>query len=176
MKIVILLAIAGFGLLVGCGSEGNKATGVPATPKWKGAPYRIAFTAQAAKPNPAGVTIPAIKFTADPESVEKRALLVMHFETPGTAGNEPVVNQIVMAPFDISGTEGALPADYMDLADKDLASLLGAYCIKGKMKISVALVRSSLTSSHPSDAELDAKRMSDWLPIEVVFKNPHPRC
>jgi hypothetical protein len=100
----------------------------------------------------------------------------MHFETPGTAGNEPVVNQIVMAPFDISGTEGALPADYMDLADKDLASLLGAYCIKGKMKISVALVRSSLTSSHPSDAELDAKRMSDWLPIEVVFKNPHPRC
>jgi len=44
------------------------------------------------------------------------------------------------------------------------------------MKISVALVRSSLTSSHPSDAELDAKRMSDWLPIEVVFKNPHPRC
>lgn len=176
MKIGIILAIGGLGLLVGCGPEGNKATGVPVTPKWKGAPYHIAFDAQAAKPSPAGVTIPAIQYTADPEAVEKRALLVMHFETPGPKDSGPVVNQIVMAPVDISGMEGALPADYMDLADKDLASLLGAYCVKGKIKISVALVRSSLTSNNPGDAELDAKRLSDWLPIEVVFKNPHPRC
>jgi hypothetical protein len=176
VKIGIVLAIAGLGLLAGCGPEGNKATGVPVTPKWKGSPYRLAFDTQAAKPNPAGVTIPVIKFTADPESVEKRAVLVVHFETPGSKGSDPVVNQMVMAPVDISGTEGALPADYMDLADKDLASFLGAYCIKGKTKISVALVRSSLTSLHPSDAELDAKRLSDWLPVEVVFKNPHPRC
>jgi hypothetical protein len=63
----------------------------------------------------------------------------------------------------------------MGEADKGLARFLGAYCIKGKVKISVALARSSLTS-HADDAEVDAKRLSDWLPIEVVFKNPHPGC
>ncbi len=63
----------------------------------------------------------------------------------------------------------------MDLADRDLSRFLGSYCIKGKVKISVALARSSLTS-HAGDAELDQKRLSDWVPIEVVFKNPHPNC
>ena len=175
MKSIAVLAIGALALLAGCGPQGDKPAGIPVTPKWKGAPYRIAFDAQAAKPNPAGVTIPAIKFTADPESLEKRAVLVVHFDASGATKSGPVANQMVMSPVDISGTDGVLPADYMDLADKDLARFLGAYCVKGKVKISVRLVRSSV-SSNPTDAELDSKRLSDWLPIEVAFKNPHPHC
>ena len=82
------------------------------------------------------------------------------------------MNQMIMGPVDISGAEGTLPADYMDLADKGLARFLGAYCIKGKVKITVAIARSSL-SSQAGDDEVNEKRLSDWLPIEVVFKNPH---
>ncbi|MGO9337508.1 MAG: hypothetical protein ACLPY1_08375 [Terracidiphilus sp.] len=66
-------------------------------------------------------------------------------------------------------------ADYMHLADKELAKYLGAYCVKGKIKLTVALARSSLTNPA-GEAELDAKRISDWAPIEVVFKYPHPHC
>jgi hypothetical protein len=82
---------------------------------------------------------------------------------------------MIMAPVDISGAEGTLPADYMDLADKDLSRFLGSYCIKGKVKISVALVWSSI-SPQALEGEVDAKRLSDWAPIEVEFKNPHPHC
>jgi hypothetical protein len=39
----------------------------------------------------------------------------------------------------------------------------------------VAIARSSL-NPQADDAEVDAKRLSDWLPIEVVYKNPHPAC
>ena len=82
---------------------------------------------------------------------------------------------MIMYPVDIAGTEGTLPADYMNAADKDLSTFLGSYCVKGKIKISVALARSSL-SRQAEEAEVDAKRLSDWMPIEVVFKNPHPKC
>jgi hypothetical protein len=170
-----ILAIGGLALLAGCGNQGDKASNVPVTPKWPGAPYHIAFDTKAAKPNPAGVTIPVIKYTANPEAVEKRATLVVKFDTSGATKNGPMMNQMIMAPVDISGTEGALPADYMNAADKELSRFLGAYCIKGKIKISVAIARSSL-NPQAGDAELDQKRLSDWLPIEVVFKNPHPAC
>jgi hypothetical protein len=162
-------------LLTGCGNQGDKATNIPVAPKWKGAPYHIAFDTQAEKPNPAGVTIPDVKYTANPDVLEKRASLVVKFDTSGATKQGPMANQMIMAPVDISGAEGALPADYMDAADAGLARFLGAYCIKGKIKISVALARSSL-SSQAGDAEVDAKRLSDWLPIEVAFKNPHPGC
>ena len=175
MRKAILLAMGGLVFLAGCGSKGDKAANVPATPKWKGAPYRIEFDTQVAKPNPAGVTIPIIKFTANPDALEKRASMVVKFDTSGATKQGPMMNQIIMGGVDISGAEGALPADYMGEADKALARFLGAYCIKGKVKISVALTRSSLTS-HADDAEVDAKRLSDWLPIEVTFKNPHPGC
>jgi hypothetical protein len=39
----------------------------------------------------------------------------------------------------------------------------------------VLIAKSSLTN-NPTDAELDEKRLSDWLPIELAFKNPHPKC
>jgi hypothetical protein len=86
-----------------------------------------------------------------------------------------MMDQVIVGPFDISGAEGALPADYMDLAEKGLARLLGAYCMKGNLKVSVMHVRSSL-APQAGDAEIDQKRLSDWLPIEVVFKNLHPAC
>jgi hypothetical protein len=171
----IMLAIGGLALLAGCGNQGDRASNVPVTPKWKGAPYQIAFDTQAAKPNPAGVTIPAIKYTANPEALEKRAILVVRFDASAVTKHGPMMNLMIMAPVDIAGTEGTLPGDYMDMADKDLSRFLGAYCIKGKIGISVALARSSL-ARQAGDAEVDAKRLSDWLPIEVVFKNPHPKC
>ena len=175
MRKDIILAIGALTLLAGCENHGDKASNVPVTPKWKGAPYRIEFDAKSPKPNPAGVTIPAIKFTANPDALERRAILVVRFDTSGVTKQGPIANQMVMAAVDISGAEGALPADYMDLADKELAKYLGAYCVKGKIKLTVALARSSL-SSQAAEAELDAKRLSDWVPIEVVFKNLHPRC
>lgn len=175
MRKGIVLAIGVLAFLVGCGNRGDKASNVPVTPKWKGAPYHIEFDTQAAKPNPSGVTIPAIKYTANPDAVETRATLVVRFDASGVTKNGPIANQMIVGPVDISGTDGSLPPDYMDLADKDLAKFLGAYCVKGKVKITVAMARSSL-SNQARDAELNAKRLSDWLPIEVVFKNPHPGC
>lgn len=174
MRKGIVLAIGGLALLAGCGNQ-DKASNIPVTPKWPGAPYHIAFDTKAAKPNPAGVTIPAIKYTANPDALKKRATLVVRFDASGVTKHGPMMNQMIMAPVDISGTEGALPADYMDAADKELSRFLGAYCVKGKVKISVAIARSSL-NPQAGDAELDEKRLSDWLPIEVVFKNPHPAC
>lgn len=172
MRKGIILAIGGLALLAGCGNQGDKASNVPVKPKWQGAPYHIAFDTQAAKPNPAGVTIPAIKYTANPDALEKRASLVVRFDTTGAKTNGPVMDQMIMAPVDISGTEGTLPADYMDLANKGLSRLLGAYGMKGKVKISVLLARSSI-SSQADDSELDAKRLSDWLPIELMYKSGH---
>jgi len=171
----IMLAIGVLALLAGCGNQPDKASNVPAKPKWPGAPYHIAFDTKAAKPNPAGVTIPAVKYTANPEALEKRASLVVRFDTSGVTKDGPIMNRMIMAPTDIPGAEGTLSADYMDLASNGLSKFLGAYCVKGKIKISVALARSSI-SSQAGDAEVDAKRLSDWLPIEVVFKNPHPKC
>ncbi len=172
MRKSIVWAIAGLTFLAGCG---DKAANVPIPPKWQGAAYHISFDTPPVKPNPAGVTIPTIKYTANPDAVEKRALLVVRFDASGVTKNGPVANQMIMAPVDISGTDGALPADYMDLADKELSKFLGAYCVKGKIKITVAMARSSL-SNQATEAEIDNKRLSDWLPIEVVFKNPHPHC
>jgi hypothetical protein len=172
----ILLAVGGLILLAGCDTGNKPAATVPATPKWKGQPYRIAFDKPDAKPNPAGVTIPTIKFTANPEAVERRATLVVRFDNSSAKNptGAPMVNKMIMAPVDIKGEEGALNADYMSAADKGLAGILGAYHMNGKIKISVALARSSLTN-QAGDNEVDKKRLSDWLDGEVSFKNPHPK-
>lgn len=166
--------IAGLAFVAGCGTAGEKA-GVPVEPKWKGAPYHIAFDTPPAKSNPSGITIPGVKFTANPEAVETRALLVMKFGTAG-AGEEGQ-HRMVGAPVDIKGTDGTLPKDYMDRVSTGLAEYLGSYCMKGKVDVSVALARSSL-NPQASDGEMDAKRLSDWLPIQLDFKNPHksPKC
>jgi len=174
-KSIIILTIGGLSLLAGC-DTGNKAATAPVTPKWKGARYHISFDTKPEKPNPAGVTIPAVMYSANPDDeLETRTSLVVRFDTSGVEKDRPVQNKMIMAPVDIHGAEGTLPADYMDIANKDLSKFLGAYCMKGKVKLTVALARSSL-SSQASDVEVDTKRLSDWLPIEVVFKNPHPKC
>jgi hypothetical protein len=175
LRKAIIVALCGLALLAGCGDQGNKAPGIPVGPKWKGPAYRIAFDTQAPKPNPAGVALPTIKFTANQDALERRASLIVRFDSSGVKKDTPVMDQMIMAPVDISGAEGALPADYMDRADTGLARLLGAYCMKGKVKVTVALARSSI-SPQANDDEINAKRLSDWLPIEVSFKNPHPKC
>lgn len=176
----IILAIAGLIFLSGC-DMGDNAAKIPAKPKWQGATYHIAFETAGVKPNPAGVTIPQIKYIANPDEVVTRITLVVKFDaadlskTKKKADDGPVMNKMIMAPVDIKGAEGSLPPDYMDYADKGLAQFLGAYCFKGKIKISVALARSSLTNTA-DDAEVENKRLSDWQPTEVTFKNPHPKC
>lgn len=177
MRRGILLATAGLVILSGC-DMGGKSADIPIQPKWKGPAYRIAIDTQPAKPNPAGATIPVIKYSANPDALETRATLVLRFDSSELTQSKtegPVMNKMIMAPVDIHGAEGALPSDYMDTASTDLSRFLGAYCIKGKVKISVALARSSLTS-QAGDAEVDNKRLSDWLPIELAYKNPHPKC
>jgi hypothetical protein len=171
----IILAIGGLLLLAGCGNQGDKGAGIPVQPKWKGAPYRLAFETKAGKPNPAGITIPAVKFTANPDALETRAVLVMRFAASGAADKQQVEHRMIGTPVDIHGEEGTLSADYMDRASKGLAEYLGSYCIQGKVNLSVALAMSSL-NPQAGDAQVDAKRLSDWLPTELVFKNPHSKC
>ncbi|HTX75683.1 MAG TPA: hypothetical protein VMD29_05695 [Terracidiphilus sp.] len=170
----IVIAIAGLTIFAGCGNA-DKAANVPVTPKWQGAPYHISFDTPPAKPSSAGVTLPAIKYTANPDALERRASIVVRFDESAAKTDKQVINQMIMAPVDISGTDGKLPADYMDLVNKNLAGLLGAYCIKGKVKVTVAMARSSL-SLTADEAEIDNKLLSDWLSTEVTFKNPHPKC
>jgi hypothetical protein len=43
------------------------------------------------------------------------------------------------------------------------------------VKVKVALVRSSI-KPDADDAEIDAKRLSEWVPTDVDFKNPHSKC
>ena len=154
MRKNIILALGGLVLLAGCGNQGDKASNVPVEPKWKGPAYRIAFDAPPAKPNPAGVTIPAVKYTANPEALEKRASLVVQFDTSGITKSGPIMNRMIMGPVDVTGAEGTLPADYMDQANKGLSKFLGAYCVKGKIKISVALARGSFKTVDAGSYEI----------------------
>ena len=175
MKKAILLAIGGVLLLAGCGPQTKQAPGIPTEPKWKGLPYRLAFDAKAPKPNPAGITLPGINFTANPDALERRATLVVRFDPSGIKTDKLIVNQIILAPFDISGAEGKLSDDTLNIADQGLDRLTGAYCMKGKVKVSVALARSSL-SPGAEDAEIADKRLSDWLETELPIMKPHKGC
>jgi hypothetical protein len=175
VKKAVLLAMGAVLFLAGCGPQAKEAPGIAITPKWKGPAYHLAFDSTAAKPNPAGVALPGIKFTANPDALEKRATMIVRFDSSAVKTDQQVINQVTLAPFDISGADGALSTGTMDIADKGLAHLLTTYCVKGKVKVSVLLTRSSL-SPNAGDSEVDAKRLSDWLSTDVVFKNPHPYC
>lgn len=174
MRKAIMLAIGGVLFLAGCGTPEPKAN-IPATPKWKGAPYRISFDTKAAKPSAAVATLPTIRYTANPDMVERRATVVIRFDSTVVTKDRPVINQMIMAPGDVSGEEGALSDDYMKAVNKELDELLGSYCIKGKVKLSVALARSTL-SMQAGEAEINNKLLSDWIPTEVVIKKPHRGC
>jgi hypothetical protein len=47
--------------------------------------------------------------------------------------------------------------------------------MKGKLKVTVALARSSL-SPRAGDPEINEKRLSDWVTTEVVIRNPKKGC
>ena len=49
-----ILAIATLAFLAGCGNQGDKASNVPAKPKWRGAAYHLAFDTQARQTEPGG--------------------------------------------------------------------------------------------------------------------------
>lgn len=174
MKTGITFLAGALLLLAGCNS-GNQAANAPQTPKWKGAPYRVAFDTKPVKPNPTGITLPGIKFTANPDDLETRADLVVQVDTTGVKGSASVPDMMIMAPTDISGAEGALPADYVALASKQLSQMLAGYCMKGKVKLSVALARSALNMTSTDD-QINDKRMSDWTPIVLDFKSPRGKC
>jgi hypothetical protein len=172
----LIVAIAGLSLLAGCDMGSKEATTpkAPPKPKWQ---YQVSFDTAQTKPDAAGLTIPAVKYKAlKAEEMERRATLVVRFDNSSAKNptGSPMVNKMIMAPVDIKGEEGTLSVDYMSAADKGLAGILGAYHINGKIKISVALARSSLTN-QAGDTEVDQKRLSDWVDGEVTFKNPHPK-
>ncbi len=176
MRKTIVCALAAVTLLAGCKSQSNQTSQAPAKPKWQGPAYHLALGATPAKLNRAGITLPEIKYTANPEALERRVDLVVQFDTSGVKGATPdMANEMIMAPVDITGTEGALPADYMEAASQNLAQMLGSYCLKGKIKIQIALASSTLMTPA-TNAQVEAKRVSDWLPTVIVFKNPHPKC
>ena len=164
MRKAIILAIGSIALIAGCGSKPDTTASTLAVPKWKGLPYRISFDS---KPYKTGTSIPIVKYTANPDALETRATLVVQFDTSKDP-NSPALSQMIVGPTDIKGVEGALPADFMSLADKQLEQYLKAYKIKGKIKISVALARSSL-NGRAGTAEVDSKRLSDWLQTDVAL-------
>jgi hypothetical protein len=43
------------------------------------------------------------------------------------------------------------------------------------VELNVALARSSL-AYQSTMVQADAKRLSDWMPLELTYKNPHPKC
>jgi hypothetical protein len=171
----MMLVIGGLVLLAGCGPQGAKNAGSAAEAKWKGAPYRLAFDTQAVTPNPKGVTIPVVKYTANPDALETRAILVTRFEATGPTVKEPVEQRMVGEALDLHGAEGAIPPDYMARVSNTLTEYLADHCLTGQVKVSVSLVRSTLLPSA-GIAQIDNMRLSDWLPTTVEFKNPHPKC
>ena len=171
-KGMILLAGALL-LLAGCGNQ-DKGAGIPIGPKWKGEPYRLTFDTKAAKPSPTGISVPPVKFTANPDALETRVLLVLRVTASG-ADKEPVDELLIGNAVDIHGTDGTLPDDYLAGAKKGLSDYLESHCLNGKVNLRVALARSSL-NPHATVAETDNKRLSDWMPLEFVYKNPHPKC
>lgn len=175
MRNRIILALGSLALLAGCGPQPDKSAGIPVEPKWKGPAYRLAFDTAAPKPNPSGIALPDIKFTANPDALEHRVTLVVRYDSSEVKSENLIVNQIILSPFDISGAEGKFSADTISIADRDLSKLLLAYCMKSKVKISVALARSSL-SPTADDNEIAGKILSDWVSTEVPYKNVKKGC
>jgi hypothetical protein len=171
----ILCTIVSFAFIAGCSNQNNQTSTVQASPKWQGAPYHISFGAPPAKPNPAGLNLPPIKYTANPDMLERRADLVVQFDTSSVKRDTPVPDQMIIGAVDIPGADGALPADYINTASTELAKMLGSDCMKGKIKMAIALTKSSIPI-NATDDQVNAHRLSDWTPIELVFKNPHPKC
>ncbi|HEV2134839.1 MAG TPA: hypothetical protein VGR47_11440 [Terracidiphilus sp.] len=173
MKNGVLVLIGGLALLAGC-KQDNSAYTIKLKPKWQGAPYHISFDAPPAKPNAAGITIPDVKYSANPDMLENRACLVVRFEPPAQlASDQTVMNQVIIGPTDIKGADGALDPDYMGVADQALAQLLDVYKIHGKVKVSVLLARPLL--SNAGESEINQNRLSDWVATDLEYKKARGR-
>lgn len=176
MRKGMVCAIAAVSLLAGCKSQSDQSSNVPAKPKWQGPAYHLALGATPAPAKAAELTLPEVKYTANPEALENRVDLVVQFNPAGEKNaDSQLANEMIMAPVDIKGTDGALPADYMQEASKNLAQMLGSYCLKGKIKVQIALASSTLMTPA-TNQQVEDKRISDWLAATVDFKNPHPKC
>lgn len=171
MKRRIIVAIGGLALLAGCGSPADKNAGIPVN-KWKGLPYRLALDTPTAKPNPSAIALPPVKYKANTDALETRAVLIIKFDVPGAKNKEQPEHHMIASPTDIKGEEGTLSADYLSRASKDLTEYLAAYCADGKVSMSVALGRSSL-NPQAGDAEIERKRLSDWVSTDAVIKKAH---
>ena len=169
MKKGILIAMASVAFLAGCKSQQDSKYTIKLKQQWQGAPYHISFDAPQAKPNPAGITIPVVKYTANPDMLERRACLVVRFEPSAElTSTQTVMNQVIMGPVDIKGTDGALDPEYMAAADQALARLLDVYKIKGKVKVQVLLARPLLSSAGESD--INQNKLSDWVATDLEYK------
>lgn len=170
MKKAILSSLIALAFLAGC-QTGKK----PAPAKWEGPPYRLTISAQPVQASSAGITLPPIYYKANPEAIQTRANLVMRVDTSGVKRPGKITDQLLLMPTDISGTQGSLSNTYLTTASGELTKMLTAYCMKGKIKVNIALVKSSIMMSA-TNAQVDSRRLSDWQVIEVDFKNPNPRC
>ena len=165
MKKYLIAALAAGSLLTGCKSNPAKSdAAVP--PQWKGAPYHLALDTAAPKP---GQLIPAIQYTANPDALERRAVLVVRFDSSNVKTDKLLIDQVILPPTDVTGAAGTLPPDYVALAGKDLAQMLDMYKVTGKVKYSVLLTRSSLGAQAGAD-EIQEKALSAWLTGEVTYK------
>ena len=174
MKNGILIPIGALAFLVGCNNQQNSNYSMKLQPKWQGAPYHIAFDTPPAKPNAAGITIPDVKYTANPNMLENRACLVVRFDPPAGVGDgQTVMNQVIMGPVDIKGTAGMLDPDYMGAADEALARLLSVYKIKGNVKVSVLLARPLL--SNAGESQIRENSLSDWTATNLVYEAGHAK-
>ncbi len=167
VKKAMLLAMGAALLLAGC--ESKKQATAPAQPKWKGPAYRLAFDTKTPKPNPSGLTLPGIKWTANPDELETRGVLVVRYDSSGVKSNNLVIDQVILGATDMQGAEGQFSDDYIALADQGIAHLLDVYKVKGKVKVKVLLTRSSLNPSAGPD-EIQNKAISDWVTTEVDYK------
>jgi hypothetical protein len=167
VKKAMLLAMGAVLLLAGCDTK--KDAGIPVGPKWKGPAYRLAWDTKAPKPDASGVTLPGIKFTANPEALETRAVLVVRYDSSGVKSNNLVVDQVILGATDVKGADGQLSDEYISLADKGLAQLFNIYGVKGKVKVQALLTRSSISSSAGPD-ELKNRALSDWISTEIEYK------
>lgn len=163
----MLLAIGAVLLVAGCDTK--KDAGIPVEPKWKGPAYRLAFDTKAPAPDKSGVTLPGIQWTANPDALETRAVLVVRYDSSGVKSDKLIVDQVILGATDIKGAEGALSPDYIQLADKGIAHLLDVYKVKGKVKVQALLTRSSISPSAGPD-ELKNKALSDWISTEIDYK------
>ena len=107
MKYTIVFGLATFALLAGCGPQDKG--GIPVKPKFTGPPYHLSLGATPAKPSKSGLTIPPIKYTADPDapsdSLATRAILVVRIDTSSVKSKGPMtMDQIIMGAVDLPGS------------------------------------------------------------------------